>query len=94
MAPPSTAHPISARYLPSRQSAETALKQESQAKAAADQALAELKLEKQQTTDLLYATRINLAHREWQAGIAHRARHRHKEATRIILGHANFPADT
>lgn len=40
----------------------------------ANHALADLKVEKRHATDLLYATRINLAHREWQAGIAHRAR--------------------
>jgi WD40 repeat protein len=57
-----------------RHSAETALHQESQAKGAADQALVHLKLEKGQTTDLLYATRVNLSYREWQAGVAHRAR--------------------
>jgi hypothetical protein len=57
-----------------KEAADQALKQESQAKGAADRALADLKAEKQQTTDLLYATRINLAHREWQAGNARRAR--------------------
>jgi tRNA A-37 threonylcarbamoyl transferase component Bud32 len=57
-----------------RQAADTALTQESRAKEAADRALADLKKGKQQTTDLLYATRINLSHREWQAGNARRAR--------------------
>jgi WD40 repeat protein len=47
---------------------------EADARQAAEAALDDLKAEKRQTTDLLYANRITLAHREWQAGIAHRAR--------------------
>jgi WD40 repeat protein len=57
-----------------RQSAEAGLRLVSQAKDAADRALGDLNVEKRQATDLLYATRINLSYREWQAGVAHRAR--------------------
>ena len=42
--------------------------------AAAERRLADLEAEKEQTTGLLYATRVNLAHREWQAANLHRAR--------------------
>jgi WD40 repeat protein/tRNA A-37 threonylcarbamoyl transferase component Bud32 len=69
-----------------RQSAETALIQEGRANEAADHALADLKDEKRQTTDLLYATRINLAHREWQAGIVHRARQLLDDCPRDLRG--------
>jgi WD40 repeat protein len=41
---------------------------------AADRALAGLEAEQRKTTGLLYAARINLSYREWQAGNAHRAR--------------------
>jgi WD40 repeat protein/tetratricopeptide (TPR) repeat protein len=52
----------------------------------ARQALADLEAEKEQTTGLLYATRVSLAHREWQAANLQRARQLLEECPPALRG--------
>jgi WD40 repeat protein len=66
--------------------ANTLQRNEAEARQAADEALADLTVEKRQTTDLLYATRINLSHREWQAGNASRARQLLEDCPQALRG--------